>query len=569
MLNLYSYPLLIAAIFNLFLAVFMLAISKRKLIHILFSIWCACMAVWNFGVYMLCVVPTQELAWMWTKLFQNGMVFIYSTFFHLVVLLTSYKITRINRILIFIAYVSSFIFLISNNIGTLFVQEIVHYPWGYYPVSGIIGYVYTLIFGTFVFYSIFLLVRAYMGSKGLWHTQIGQVLLGTFIGYGSGATNFFPVFGVPIYPLGNIFNIIYSLIIAYAILKDHFLILTPTPEDTLLTENHLHLEAGYSYLVKESSPKKGFEVFDAFVRRGIPGLCVTTSPTPEIREKYKLVKTPVIRLIPEGEKEENHVTPAKLPLLLDSLRDFLGKAKESVILLDGLNFIIQYNRENALDFVADLNEAVSKNNSRLLILISPEEADTQSEDLIEKDLNPIRHIRPLKSLLFELFRGNIKGAGKYGFSEADFLIREGSSCLVKENDPGRSFLLYRQLLDGGLPGLCISKEPLSAIKELRGITRGVIYCLNKLDAPDCIDPGNPGRLLETIDNFIKQNKSAVVLLDGFEFLTSYNGFNKMLETVEKIKNTAVLRGARLILPVGAYLLDDKEMALLSKNAELL
>jgi signal transduction histidine kinase len=72
-------------------------------------------------------------------------------------------------------------------------------------------------------YSFYLLIRTYAASDRHKKLQIGYMFTAIVIGAAGGSMNFFPFFGIEIYPWGNFATSLYLLLISYAIVKHQLL----------------------------------------------------------------------------------------------------------------------------------------------------------------------------------------------------------------------------------------------------------------------------------------------------------------------------------------------------------
>ncbi|RMF54792.1 CBS domain-containing protein [Candidatus Woesearchaeota archaeon] len=132
------------------------------------------------------------------------------------------------------------------------------------------------------------------------------------------------------------------------------------------------LKLGFTYFIE--GVKKSYDVLVEHVTSGKEGLIITTENPDKIRAKYDLKRTPFLWLT--NIKAWNTINPKDLKLLGDSVDNFLGVAKNGVLLLDGLHELISSNsKEEIIDFLRELRKKVSKSSSTLLITINSEDDD--------------------------------------------------------------------------------------------------------------------------------------------------------------------------------------------------
>lgn len=140
----------------------------------------------------------------------------------------------------------------------------------------------------------------------------------------------------------------------------------PIAEKTLKTEITHWVDPAETYIIEEKKPEKSFQIFVDLVTHGIPGFTVSRIYPDKLKLIYELTKTPVIWL----SKSEigRTIDPNDLSKLSFIIEDFTKKSEQSVVLLDGLEYlIIQNNFETVVKLLYELKDVVVLNNSRLLI----------------------------------------------------------------------------------------------------------------------------------------------------------------------------------------------------------
>jgi hypothetical protein len=149
------------------------------------------------------------------------------------------------------------------------------------------------------------------------------------------------------------------------------------------------LEKGHVYLKKEDDSKGSLELFVDLIMCGLQGLCITRTNPAMIRKKYKLKKTPIAWLTEMQTTDELTISP-QLERLLHVITDFIDKGGKSIILLDGLGYLIQHNNfRRVLHFLHRLGDKIAVSNSRLIITISPSTIGDRELKLLELEADII------------------------------------------------------------------------------------------------------------------------------------------------------------------------------------
>jgi hypothetical protein len=137
--------------------------------------------------------------------------------------------------------------------------------------------------------------------------------------------------------------------------------------------------------------------------------------------------------------------------------------------------------------------------------------------------------------------------------------------LIEERVPKRAFKIFTEAVARGLPGLCIStSHPADLRREYAEIDRATILWLAKAELDYAVHPSNLGIVRDKILDFLSTNENAVVLLDGFEYLVTANGFDVALKFLHDLRETVVLRHARLFVPIAPEVFETKRLELLKR-----
>jgi hypothetical protein len=138
----------------------------------------------------------------------------------------------------------------------------------------------------------------------------------------------------------------------------------PAPEP----QKAVQLEWGTNYIVDEPSPTLSVMVFKELARRGFPGLFITRTPTEKAEAQWNLKGNKIKWLC--SRRGEDYLGPA-LEKISHTIFDFIKNHPHSVVLLDGVEFIINNNDFlRTLNLMENLKEIVAIHNSVLVIPMS-------------------------------------------------------------------------------------------------------------------------------------------------------------------------------------------------------
>jgi two-component system cell cycle response regulator len=164
-------------------------------------------------------------------------------------------------------------------------------------------------------------------------------------------------------------------------------------ETAKVSEKKYHLKPGFAYLIKEAKPQKSYEIFVDQVTHSIQGLCVTRQHPSVIRKNWGLEKTPIIWL--SNQIGKAYINPSNIGILSDTIIRFVEKSGESVVMIDGVEFLILNNDfEKVMKMINHISEAVMEHRSMLLVTVDPRTLSTRELALLERNMEIIEQPSP-------------------------------------------------------------------------------------------------------------------------------------------------------------------------------
>ncbi|MDR4492963.1 MAG: histidine kinase N-terminal 7TM domain-containing protein [Nitrospirales bacterium] len=178
-------------------------------------------AVWSFGYFAWQLASTEVVALYLLRLLMAGAIFIPIAFLHHVTYLL--KTYDVFQSIIKANYLIGIVFLILD-FTPYFVKDV--HAISIFPYWGIPGFGFHIClvwwFGLVILTEWFLF-RAYKEEKGIRRRQILNIMVGSGIGFLGGATNFPLWYGIEILPYGTVGFTLYISLVAYALLRFHWL----------------------------------------------------------------------------------------------------------------------------------------------------------------------------------------------------------------------------------------------------------------------------------------------------------------------------------------------------------
>ncbi len=167
------------------------------------------------------------------------------------------------------------------------------------------------------------------------------------------------------------------------------LLLTYGSEDelfeSLLLGRRRDFEEGRAYLIKERKPVKGFQHFLRLLQSGYGGLFITRQHPDHVKEEVEEWDARVIWL--STTLGQDYVDPHNLGNLTNIVSAHLDEHPKSVILLDGLEYLMINNDfPRILKFVEYIHEIVMQRKALFLISLDQRAFEARELALLERNL---------------------------------------------------------------------------------------------------------------------------------------------------------------------------------------
>jgi signal transduction histidine kinase len=208
----------VAAAANLLVCVPVVRQRGRQPIHWAFAWMTLSIAAWNLGIFSLEYFRDPLLAEHWSRIFRTGICFAPVAGFHFA-LVQSGERGRRRSALLHVGYALATLLAVANLAGLL-VSGVRPHEWGWYPEP------------TRLYAGVTALVLVYVGlmiervydtfrhpESARQRTQAKFWVLALVVQVPFVVTNLLPIYGVNVYPLGNLGNVLFTGIIAYAIVR--------------------------------------------------------------------------------------------------------------------------------------------------------------------------------------------------------------------------------------------------------------------------------------------------------------------------------------------------------------
>ncbi len=132
----------------------------------------------------------------------------------------------------------------------------------------------------------------------------------------------------------------------------------------------LDIEWGSNYFVDEDILNVSVRLFNKITQQGIPGLFITRTPSEKAEKQWELSNSKIIWLCSRTGSDYHYLPPA-LEKISHTIHEFVRQQKNSVILLDGIEYIVNNNDFlKTLSLMDNLKEIIGINKAILLFPLS-------------------------------------------------------------------------------------------------------------------------------------------------------------------------------------------------------
>lgn len=215
---------LINAATSIVLGFYLIVTNYRKpLVRYLFY-FCFTAAFWSSGYFLWQISETAEAALFWSRILMFGAIFSSLSYFHLVLVFLNLEKVKIYKGILIIFYFFSIVFSITN-LTPYFVSGVEpRLFFKFWPTPGPLYAPFLVLFAIHVIFASVLLLKKFIKTSNKERKmQTGLLLIGLFVAFIGGSTNYPLWYNIPIAPWGNGLVTVYVILTVYAILKYRFM----------------------------------------------------------------------------------------------------------------------------------------------------------------------------------------------------------------------------------------------------------------------------------------------------------------------------------------------------------
>ena len=212
---------LISALLVFVLGVFVYFKNRKSSVNVIFGLHALVITVWLFGTFMMFLSKdSRAMAIFWDRFIYMAVAFIPAFLYHFSVVYCGIKS---QKKLVVLGYILSAAFLFLSQTD-YFVKDLFEYKWGVHTKAQLFHHIFLVYFVSYVFLWFYNVFRYYRKTTNpLARQQIKYVFLAFLLLFTIGPLAYLPAYGIGIYPFAYASGVVFSIILAYAILRYRFM----------------------------------------------------------------------------------------------------------------------------------------------------------------------------------------------------------------------------------------------------------------------------------------------------------------------------------------------------------
>jgi hypothetical protein len=151
----------------------------------------------------------------------------------------------------------------------------------------------------------------------------------------------------------------------------------------------------------------------------------------------------------------------------------------------------------------------------------------------------------------------------------------GATYIMKDKRLDQPIALMKAQLKKGASGLCIVRTPPDHLQDKYDLDCRMVW-LTKMEGvrnggtsskSEYVSPTDTPAITTLIKSFLSENKKAIVLLEGLEYLINQNDFKTVLKFLSGTKDQVFLAKGILLVPFDPVVLDPKDLKALERESD--
>jgi archaellum biogenesis ATPase FlaH len=141
--------------------------------------------------------------------------------------------------------------------------------------------------------------------------------------------------------------------------------------------------------------------------------------------------------------------------------------------------------------------------------------------------------------------------------------------LIFEHKPFAAIKLFNILLEKGKKGMIVTRNHPDKLHNLMASNKIDMYWLSAEDYDYVIHPWDVNLLVNTVQNFIKTNDQGIILINGLEYLSTYNDPNIIFNLISNVGETISNTNAKFFVSMDPIAIGNKFLDTIRSKGDII
>jgi hypothetical protein len=142
------------------------------------------------------------------------------------------------------------------------------------------------------------------------------------------------------------------------------------------------------------------------------------------------------------------------------------------------------------------------------------------------------------------------------------------NCMIFEHKPVASIKIFNRLLEKGKNGILITRNHPDKLTHAINTKNIDMYWLSAEDFDYVIHPWDITLLINIMEDFIKRNNQGIILLNGIEYLSTYNHVNVIFNLITRLSKVVSSTDAKFLVTIDPIAIGNKFLGIIKNRTEI-
>jgi hypothetical protein len=151
-------------------------------------------------------------------------------------------------------------------------------------------------------------------------------------------------------------------------------------------------------------------------------------------------------------------------------------------------------------------------------------------------------------------------------TEEKIKLKKSFTYLIPEDRSALSYKLFKESIDSGMPGYCVTRTFPEKIRERYELGSIPILWLSNVAKEEAVRPKDLEKLSLSLEEFLGKD-GGIILLDGIEYLITNNNFITVLKLIQSLRDQVAINRSILLLSINPSTMDLHQINLLKREVD--